>query len=66
MKILVIGAGRMGHGAVFDLAHNSPEVEAIRLPMLILRRLKKLPNRLKARRFRLSNSMFRIMKKRFP
>ncbi len=29
MKILVIGAGRMGHGAVFDLAHNSPEVEAI-------------------------------------
>ncbi len=29
MKILVIGAGRMGHGAVFDLAHNSPEAEAI-------------------------------------
>ncbi len=29
MKILVLGAGRMGHGAVFDLAHNSPEVEAI-------------------------------------
>ncbi|MGI8640168.1 MAG: saccharopine dehydrogenase family protein [Pyrinomonadaceae bacterium] len=29
MKVLVIGAGRMGHGAVFDLAHNSPEVEAI-------------------------------------
>jgi lysine 6-dehydrogenase len=29
MKILVIGAGRMGHGAVFDLAHNSPEVEAV-------------------------------------
>ncbi len=29
MKILVIGAGRMGHGAVFDLAHNSPEVERI-------------------------------------
>ncbi|MEO8073152.1 MAG: saccharopine dehydrogenase NADP-binding domain-containing protein, partial [Acidobacteriota bacterium] len=29
MKILVIGAGRMGHGAVFDLAHNSPEIEAI-------------------------------------
>ena len=29
MKILVIGAGRMGHGAVFDLAHNSPEVESI-------------------------------------
>lgn len=29
MKILIIGAGRMGHGAVFDLAHNSPEVEAV-------------------------------------
>src|SRR5213082_2485718 len=29
MKILVLGAGRMGYGAVYDLAHNSPEVEAI-------------------------------------
>ena len=29
MKILVLGAGRMGHGAVFDLARNSPEVEKI-------------------------------------
>lgn len=29
MKILVLGAGRMGHGAVYDLAHNSPQVEAI-------------------------------------
>ncbi len=29
MKILVLGAGRMGHGAVFDLAYNSPEVEGI-------------------------------------
>ncbi|HEY8563193.1 MAG TPA: saccharopine dehydrogenase C-terminal domain-containing protein [Pyrinomonadaceae bacterium] len=29
MKILVLGAGRMGLGAVFDLAHNSPEVEAV-------------------------------------
>lgn len=29
MKILVLGAGRMGLGAVYDLAHNSPEVEAI-------------------------------------
>jgi lysine 6-dehydrogenase len=29
MKILVLGAGRMGLGAVFDLAHNSPDVEAI-------------------------------------
>jgi len=29
MKILVLGAGRMGHGACFDLARNSPEVEAV-------------------------------------
>ncbi len=29
MKILVLGAGRMGHGAVYDLVHNSPEVEAV-------------------------------------
>src|SRR5687767_13555227 len=29
MKILVLGAGRMGSGAVYDLAHNSPEVESV-------------------------------------
>lgn len=29
MKILVLGAGRMGHGAAFDLIHNSPEVAAV-------------------------------------
>lgn len=29
MKILVLGAGRMGHGAAFDLTYNSPEVEAV-------------------------------------
>ena len=29
MKILVLGAGRMGLGAAYDLAHNSPEVEAV-------------------------------------
>lgn len=29
MKILVLGAGRMGHGAVFDLIYNSPEVSAV-------------------------------------
>ena len=29
MKILVLGAGRMGHGAVFDLVHNSPDVEVV-------------------------------------
>ena len=29
MNILVLGAGRMGLGAVYDLAHNSPDVEAV-------------------------------------
>lgn len=29
MKILVLGAGRMGHGAVFDLVKNSTDVEAV-------------------------------------
>src|SRR5262245_20659619 len=29
MKILVLGAGRMGHGAVYDVVHNSPDVEAV-------------------------------------
>jgi lysine 6-dehydrogenase len=29
MRILVLGAGRMGHGAVFDLVHNSPDVERV-------------------------------------
>ncbi|HKP68856.1 MAG TPA: saccharopine dehydrogenase NADP-binding domain-containing protein, partial [Pyrinomonadaceae bacterium] len=29
MKILVLGAGRMGHGAAFDLIHNSPDVTSV-------------------------------------
>jgi len=29
MKILVLGAGRMGHGATFDLINNSPGVERV-------------------------------------
>ncbi len=29
MKVLVLGAGRMGHGAVFDLIKNSPDVEQV-------------------------------------
>jgi lysine 6-dehydrogenase len=29
MKILVLGAGRMGLGTAFDLAHNSPDVTAV-------------------------------------
>lgn len=29
MNILVLGAGRMGRGAVYDLVHNSPDVESV-------------------------------------
>ena len=29
MKILVLGAGRMGHGAAYDLIHNSRDVTAV-------------------------------------
>ena len=29
MKILVLGAGRMGYGAAYDLIHNSPDVTAV-------------------------------------
>ncbi len=29
MKILVLGAGRMGHGAAYDLIYNSPAVESV-------------------------------------
>ncbi|MEJ7848171.1 MAG: saccharopine dehydrogenase C-terminal domain-containing protein [Pyrinomonadaceae bacterium] len=29
MKILVLGAGRMGYGAAYDLVHNSPDVESV-------------------------------------
>lgn len=29
MKVLVLGAGKMGHGAVYDLVHNSPDVENV-------------------------------------
>jgi lysine 6-dehydrogenase len=29
MKILVLGAGRMGYGAAFDLVHNSPDVTSV-------------------------------------
>lgn len=31
MKILMLGAGRMGYGAAFDLIHNSPDVDAVTL-----------------------------------
>ena len=38
MRILVLGAGRMGHGAVFDLVHNSPGVEKVTIADLDLKK----------------------------
>ncbi len=29
MKILILGAGRMGYGAAYDLIYNSPDVESV-------------------------------------
>ncbi len=40
MKILVLGAGRMGHGAVFDLIHNSPDVERVTVADFDLKKAK--------------------------
>ncbi len=38
MKILVLGAGRMGYGAAFDLVHNSPDVELVTIADLDLKK----------------------------
>lgn len=38
MKFLVLGAGRMGLGAAYDLAHNSPGVEAVTVADLDIER----------------------------
>ena len=38
MKILVIGAGRMGLGAAYDLAHNSADVQAVTVADIDLER----------------------------
>ena len=44
MKILVLGAGRMGHGAVFDLIHNSPDVERVTVADFDLRKAEAVAN----------------------
>src|SRR5947209_18679826 len=38
MKSLVLGAGRMGLGAAYDLAHNSEGVEAVKVADIDLER----------------------------
>ena len=42
MKILVLGAGRMGRGAVYDLARNSPDVESITIADFDLKKAEQL------------------------
>ncbi|MDH3529472.1 MAG: saccharopine dehydrogenase NADP-binding domain-containing protein [Acidobacteriota bacterium] len=44
MRILVLGAGRMGYGAVFDLIHNSPDVELVTVADADDEKLRKLAN----------------------
>jgi lysine 6-dehydrogenase len=61
MKILVLGAGRMGHGAVFDLIHNSPEVTAVTVADYDLSKAEKIAaeigsQKLNAARLDVSNS----------
>jgi lysine 6-dehydrogenase len=48
MKILVLGAGRMGHGAVFDLIYNSPEVSSVTVADYDFRKVKSLAEQIKS------------------
>ncbi len=46
MKILVLGAGRMGYGAAYDLVFNSPEVSAITVADQVLENAVGVANKL--------------------
>ena len=48
MKILVLGAGRMGHGAVYDLVYNSPEVEAVTVADFDLSKVEEITGKIKS------------------
>lgn len=50
MKILVLGAGRMGHGAVFDLTHNSSDVERVTVADIDLTKAEEVANAVDASR----------------
>ena len=50
MKILVLGAGRMGLGAAYDLAHNSADVEAITVADIDLERARAVALTVKSER----------------
>src|ERR1043166_583318 len=60
MNILVLGAGRMGHGAVFDLIHNSPGVDRVTAADFDLKKAKAVadavdPSRVDARQIDAGN-----------
>lgn len=50
MKILVLGAGRMGLGAVFDLIRNSPEVESVTVADFDLKKAEEVAENVDAER----------------
>ena len=52
MKILVLGAGRMGLGAAYDLAHNSEGVESVTIADVDLGRAQAVAESLKSERVR--------------
>jgi lysine 6-dehydrogenase len=61
MRILVLGAGRMGHGAVFDLINNSPDVERVTVADFDIKKAEAVasavdPSRVDARQVDASNA----------
>jgi lysine 6-dehydrogenase len=52
MKILVLGSGRMGLGAAFDLAHNSSEVESVTVADLDIERARSVVAAVKSRKLK--------------
>jgi lysine 6-dehydrogenase len=52
MKILVLGSGRMGLGAAFDLAHNSSEVESVTVADLDRERARSVVAAVKSRKLK--------------
>ena len=47
MKILVLGAGKMGYGAAYDLIHNAPDVEAVTIADYEFTKAKEVSDKLK-------------------
>ena len=54
MKILVLGAGRMGFGAAFDLINNSPQVESVTIADKNIAALESVKQRINSDKLKLS------------